>query len=368
MEPRRPRIGLIGAGWRAETYLRTVAAVPSIGAFVRGLVRSESSADSLRTRWGLQATTSFEEFIAPGDLDFVFVCVPRDIAPDFTLRLTELDIPVLAETPLARDLERLLQFRTALGPAAKVQVAEQYRFQPHHAARLQVAHSGVLGTPTSAFVSVAHDYHGISLLRALLGTGFAPVGISAGSFEDPLIASLGPDGWAIGAAVTHSTRVTARFEFPDLDRSALLDFEYEQYFSPIRSRHIAVRGERGEIFDDDVRYLRGAADAVQLRLERRHTGADGDLEGSFLRGIVMGAASVYDNPFAPVRLSDDEIAIATVLTRMNEYVETGTEFYGLADASHDLYLSLLMHEAAASGATVSSEPQSWTHGRSVLLP
>jgi hypothetical protein len=37
--------------------------------------------------------------------------------------------------------------------------------------------------------------------------------------------------------------------------------------------------------------------------------------------------------FAPARLSDDEIAIATCLESMARYLETGNSFYGLAEAS-----------------------------------
>ncbi|HXO95248.1 MAG TPA: hypothetical protein VN857_01580, partial [Chthoniobacterales bacterium] len=79
------------------------------------------------------------------------------------------------------------------------------------------------------------------------------------------------------------------------------------------------------------------------------------------KGYVGGGAWWYQNPLAPARLSDDEIAIATCLESMAHYLETGNSFYGLAEASQDHYLSILIDEAAKSGNPVESSNQIW-HG------
>jgi hypothetical protein len=149
-------------------------------------------------------------------------------------------------------------------------------------------------------------------------------------------------------------------------RIGLYDFEGEQYFSPIRSRHILVRGRRGELADDTAHWLRRPRDPLTARLERRQTGVDGDLEGHFLDRITLGADVVYRNPFPGARLSDDEIAIATVLARMVAFVREGTPLYGLADAAHDAYMALLIHEAAVSGWAIDSERQPWSDAPSLL--
>jgi hypothetical protein len=95
---------------------------------------------------------------------------------------------------------------------------------------------------------------------------------------------------------------------------------------------------------------------VTLELSRRDTGHDGNLEGLYHEGITLGDEWVYRNPFVPARLTDDEIAVATCLSRMGAYVEGGPALCSLAEAAWDHELGLRMAEAASSGRTVRVEP------------
>ena len=91
----------------------------------------------------------------------------------------------------------------------------------------------------------------------------------------------------------------------------------------------------------------------------RNAGENGNLEGYYLKGILGGNAWIYQNPFVPGRLSDDEIAIASCLEHMAHYVEGGPEFYSLAEASQDHYLSMMIDQAATTGEPVSTFLQPW---------
>lgn len=140
----------------------------------------------------------------------------------------------------------------------------------------------------------------------------------------------------------------------------LYDFTSDQYFSWIRSLRMLVRGERGEITDTSVRYLEDYRTPCEYELLRHNAGENGNLEGYYLKGITAGGAWVYRNPFAPGRISDDEIAIAVCLEKMHAYARGGPSFYSLAEASQDHYLSLLINRASEIGEKLRSVYQPWS--------
>ncbi|WP_148929450.1 Gfo/Idh/MocA family protein [Paenibacillus methanolicus] len=352
------KFGIVGGGWRAEFYLRIAAAMPERFEITRMLVRSEEKGAALTARWGVPTVRNMEAFVRGRDYAFAVVSVSRSVCPDYIAALTEAGVPVLSETPPAEGLDELLALHARLGPDARVQVAEQYVFQPMHAARLAVVRSGKLGEVSHAQVSSAHAYHGISLIRQLLGIGFEDAVIRGERFSAPLIGGPGRGGAPESETVADSVQDLAIFRF-DGGRAAVFDFAKEQYFSWIRSNRLLVRGERGEIKDDEVRYLADYRTPLRMALTRVDTGHGGNLEGYCHTGVTLGAEWVYRNPFAPGRLSDDEIAIATVLARMGEYAEGGPSFYSFAEAAQDHYLSLMMHRALETGETVRTEAMPW---------
>jgi hypothetical protein len=94
-------------------------------------------------------------------------------------------------------------------------------------------------------------------------------------------------------------------------------------------------------------------------LVRHDAGHDGNLEGFHLKGITLGDEWVYRNPFAPARLSDDEISIATCLSGMHAWLSGGPDVCSLADAAQDHYLGLLIAEAARTGEPVRAAGHVW---------
>lgn len=352
------KFGVIGAGWRAEFYFRIAAALPECFRVAGMFTRSAEKRAALREKWGFSVFDSAEDLAGQANLDFVIVSVPWTASPGIHLLLHRLGIPALAETPPAPDLPALIELYEQTNGGEKIQVAEQYSFQPLHAARLSIARSGLLGEVSQAQVSVAHGYHGVSLIRRFLGVAFEDAAICAREFRSPLIAS--PDARGEPPA---EERVTSHQTLAQLDfdgRLGVFDFTGDQYFSWIRSPRLLVRGEKGEINNREVRYLRDHHTPIQYELRRVNAGEDGNLEGYYLKGILAGCDWVYRNPFAPGRLTDDEIAIATSLAKMAAFTRGGPVFYSLAEAAQDHYLNLLIEQAARSGEVVRSQPQVWT--------
>lgn len=356
---RTMRIGLVGAGWRLTPYLTVIDALPEEFEVVAALTRSEATAAHIGAERGIPAGTSAASFLAQGPMDFVLLSVPRATALPLSGQLLGAGLPVLGETPIAEHTDEIAPFVARYGLDAPLQSAEQYRLQPMHAARIAVARSGRLGEVHRITASFAHEYHAMSVIRAVLGVGSEPVTALASAADDPAVQPLGRDGWVPDLTIGADTRTVAQLRWPERGFSATYDFTDEQYFSPIRTRHIAIQGTHGELVDDRVHVIQAPGDPVTLPLTREQTGVDGDLQGFALRAMRLGAETVWRSDLGSARLADDEIAVAGVLRAMAGFVSGGSPFYGIADAAEDLYLTELVARAVAAGAAVSSDPRPW---------
>lgn len=349
---------IIGAGWRTNFFLQVVRELPAQFHCSGVLVRSEEKGEALTQRWHVPAFQSLDELLRQPDLSFVVVSVPWSMTPVFLQKLAQRKIPALAETPPAPNLSGLQELYPLVQQGARIQVAEQYHLQPLHAARIALARTGLLGNITQAQVSAAHGYHGISLIRRLLDISFTNVTITAHSFTSPLIGSIDRDLKLDEEKIISSRQVIAYLDFGD--KLGVYDFTGDQYFSYIRSQRVLVRGERGEINNMQVRYLKDYRTPIFFDLTRQNTGEYGNLEGFYHKGILGDSQWLYQNPFPHARLSDDEIAIASCLQKMAHYVEGGPDLYNLAEASQDHYLSMLIDQAVQTQQPVHSTFQPWS--------
>ncbi|MGG6312741.1 Gfo/Idh/MocA family protein [Paenibacillus macerans] len=348
-----------GAGFRAQYYLRIAQALPDrfqIGGLV---VRDELKAQAMERQWGVRTYRSMEALLQQEHPDFVVLSVSGSEMPPYLLMLAESGIPVLAETPPVTDLAGLELLHDRLGgKGAGIQVAEQYHMHPIQQARLALIQSGRLGKITEATVSVSHFYHGVSLIRRLLGISCEEVRIRGMRFETNWVQGPSRSGPPTEDKRVPSVRDLAWLDFGD--RLGIYDFTRDQHRSWIRSNHCNARGERGEIFDSRVLIQQENRVPLQLELKRINKGELENQEGYFLQGYLCGEQWLYTNPFAPARLYDDELAIATCLQRMADYVQGGSEFYGLWEAAQDQYLGLMIERAILSGETVKVPRPRWS--------
>ncbi len=346
---------IIGGGWRAAFFLRVAAALPERFRVTGVLTRDPARRAALATGSGVQTPASLSELLR-GAPSFVVVATPWPATPSFLRELTDLGMPALAETPPAPDLDGL----RALAPLAvsgRIQVAEQYRYQPLHAARLAVVRSGRLGRVSQARVSAAHGYHGVDLLRRLLDLDGEPLTITAHRFVSPIVAGPDRNGPPDQERLVESEQVVAFLDAGD--RLGVYDFTPDQYFSWIRASRVLIRGERGEIADRSVRTLLDHRTPIVADLVRHDSGQEGNLEGLHHTGYTLGDEWVYRNPFAPARLADDEIAVATCLAGMADWLEGGREVCSLADAAQDHYLGLCIDQAATTGRPLTTAGHVW---------
>ena len=349
--------GLVGGAWRAEFFFRIAQALPERFRVVGCVTKNAARRERIKTGWNIPVFDQVDDLLNKTP-DFVVTSVPWAASGPLLLELALKNVPVLAETPPAADLAALTLLWTSLPPNARIQVAEQYAFQPLHAARLAFVRAGKLGEANEAQISIAHGYHGISLIRKFLNIEFEGAVISAFEFASPLIAGPDRSGPPLEEKQVESLQTIAHLQFGP--KCAIFDFTGDQYHSWIRSHRLLVRGDRGEINNLDALFLEDFRTPIRVRFERHDAGHTGNLEGHYHKGYSAGVTMWYQNPFAPGRLLDDEIAIATCLRSMAKYLETGEPFYSLAEASQDHYLSILVGEAAKTGRTIESSGQVWS--------
>lgn len=317
------KYGIIGAGWRSEFYLRIPALLPGefsvTGIYIRNSEKQKEFAD----KYNVKICRSLEELLKT-DFDFIVSCVNKDNISEMIKSLTAKNIPVLTETPVTDGTLK-----------GRVQVAEQFHFMPRNQAYKRIIESGILGEVHSVRLSCCHDYHAASLIRFFLDTGFEKPEITSISLTDPVTRYNSRVGYLKSPTVIPAEKKIKVFKFKN--KTAVYDFSFEQYFSDIRSSQINICGTNGEIVNNACTYLKNG---VPQRFEicRNAYGAEESLDGMCLFNITGNGEVLYTNPFPYSRLSDEEIAIATCLSKMKEYLNTDIEFYPLKHAAIDFEL------------------------------
>lgn len=356
------RFAIVGAGWRAEFFLRIAAALPERFRLEGLVVRDAGKGQRLTEQWGHATYRTVPDLLAAVRPEFLVSSVSYAANYEVNRSLLDTGLPVLSETPPAATLEQMLDLWEAVARrGGRFQVAEQFTRQPHHAARRAAVRQGRIGAPHKAYVSVCHGYHGTSLIRHFLDIGFEEARIVGMSFTDRVLDPGGREGPPAHPEVKEHPQQIALLDFGG-GRQAVFDFVGVQYFSPIRNQRVAIRGDRCEIIDENLYTQTDQGEPLRLPFQRHMSGPNGNLEGHHLKGIQLGEQWVYRNPTAPARLSDEEIAMADVLQGMGEYARGGPEVYPLAEAMQDHYLGLLIRQAAETGQPVTAEPQAWALG------
>jgi predicted dehydrogenase len=357
----RTTFGIVGGGWRSHLLLRLADAAPGRLNAAGVVTRTADAGERVTARWGVPTYRTIDELLKAEDVDYVVAAVSWPAMPGVIRDLVAAGMAVLAETPPAPDLDRMRSLWGDVAGSGLVQVAEQYLLMPGHAARHTVIQDGVIGQATSVEISSTHHYHAVSLIRGLLGVGMDDVVVNARDFRAPLVDPLTFDGWDLQAVPEPRTTTIATLDFGD--RMGLYNFVENQWWNPLRTRRIVVRGSRGELVDNTVVRLVDPTSPVESSLVYRRTGVDMNLEGSELVHVSFDGRVVYRNPWLGTRLSEDDIAVASMLEAEGAWVRgEGPEPYPLAQACQDHAIGLAIQESARTGAEVHVAKNVWAWG------
>ena len=346
---------IVGSGYRAGFYGRIARRYPELfrAAF---LCRSEEKAALMRSRTGIGAVTSPEEGEAFRP-DFAVIAVNKTSICSVAEEWVQRGFPVMTETPCGMTENELKRLWTLHCQGARITTAEQYHRYPGLVAGLGAVREGRIGTPHFAYLSLVHDYHAASLFRRMLcadGEGFT---LRGSRMKSPLIVTDSRNGAVYDGHAAEEVRDTVIIDF-DSGKRAVYDFSGSQYHSFLRSRHLVVRGEKGE-WNDNLLYTWREAQVRYPDKENpdsREENASGFPVTECLLPVIPEKYRALDTPeMRDIRKvwrpeihldsAQDEFAIASMLFDMINCLHGSKDVYPLREALADAYFRILMERA-----------------------
>lgn len=362
------RFVIAGSGWRALFYVRIARRYPEQFQLCHMLCRTQEKADRMKKEQGIPATASREVCMADRP-DFVVVAVSKNSMHQAAAEWLEKGFAVLMETPAGLTVPQLEGLWELRQRGARIQVAEQYCRYPSMAAGLDAIERGLLGEPYAAALSVAHDYHGASLIRHMLygkkcpdswkngDRGMPAMKLYGEKYVFPVTETDSRYGAVTDGSVRERERDRVTIRFCD-GKAAFYDFSGVQYHSFIRARHVNVQGQNGEWNDTVVRYV-----GEGFRPALAHLKPLLKAEYRALETEELQTLAAKWSPHLAMEDLQDEYAIATMMLDMRAYLKTGRECYPLAEALEDAYTWILMQEALKNpGREIASEKMPWHTG------
>ena len=355
------RFALIGAGWRAMYYVRIAKALPDHFECVGILCRTAEKAAAVEQNCRIPTVTSAEA-IRNLNPDVVVVAVNKQNIASVAMEWMKQGFLVLSETPAALDIETMKQLWEVSEHGRHLVVAEQYLHYPENIARLALLKQGLIGEPQYTYLSLAHDYHGMSLLRAFLQVpGTEPYTIAAVPMEFPTVRTMTRQERVQDGTVFNAKRTAALIRFA-CGKAALYEFDPEQYRSTIRHNRIKIQGVSGEIADTSVRWLDQQFQSHQADINTAFRIVETDDENPNFQSypevtsISFNGEDMYQPPFGFCGLSQDETAIASMLEALGGYVRgEGDVPYPLVDALNDAAMAVDLQKAVESGTVIHSD-------------
>ncbi|MEW6755797.1 MAG: Gfo/Idh/MocA family oxidoreductase [Candidatus Latescibacterota bacterium] len=172
-EAPRYRIGLIGCGGIAGSWIKAVAEHPSSRITLAFDVQPEA-AERRATEAGARAAASVEEVLTDPEVDLVIVATPTPSHPELTVRAAESGKHVLCEKPMALDLAGCQRMVDACASAGvQLAVGHSLRLWSAFLTCRSLIAQGAIGTPVSGSI----DRMGVARAQPASGR---PAGAASG--------------------------------------------------------------------------------------------------------------------------------------------------------------------------------------------
>jgi predicted dehydrogenase len=357
------RIGLLGAGRRAQAHMSTIAGLADRYDFVAVCDLTEASARAAAARFGVKAYTDILEFFSCESLDVVDIVTPPECHHLMAKVAAEHGVNMLIETPLAPTRGMMDFIGEVAGKAGvRVEVAENTWRRPTERLNRNALDAGVIGKPmrVSIFYETSGhygmNYHGMNALRVYAGAEAEEVRSFAREFQVEPLAKMRE---APNLTFDTETWTQALLFFGNGVMGSCT--QLSSWNSPLRRGHpcfISVEGTRGVISSgrgggNALHAVEDGSDATYpLKIESRY---EGDKKIPVRFYYETSPRVEYANPFVnlPIKYGDnmhhlvDDIARADELTSIHRAVVSDQPpEYGIANARRDQELCIAIVESA----------------------
>ena len=177
---------IIGGGWRAEFYLRIAKTLPEKFNVSAICVRNPEKAREIQKKFDVKVVNSLADALKT-PFDFVVNCINKDDISDLSIKLADEGYYVLAETPVTKPQLGVHNYNN-------IQIAEQFHLKGTYQAIKRIIDFGIIGKVTHINMSIAHDYHAMSLIRFLLDDYDEPIILGEFSLGDRMLETNGRIG------------------------------------------------------------------------------------------------------------------------------------------------------------------------------
>ncbi len=310
---------LIGSGWRSGSYQRISRALPGLLTISAIMTRSKERKEELRD-FGWNAFTSFDEALEK-DHDAVIVATRETMFSDL-LELDRRGELIISETGfLSMTHEEKEKIRNIKGFAA-----EQYPYTPTFSSFITA--SKRLKDIDQVYLSGLHNHHAIAVLRKLIDISGDAGEVEFMNFQSKITKTGSRSLRDFSGTDEDYTRKLRFVRFGS--RLYIHDFSTNQYHNYLLDIRAEARGSNGVLTFDGLKIAKeGAVFSIPFEFHYDDEKFSGR---SVLSHITLSDELIYRNPFYPDLSQEDEIAIATLLRRIEEGKDVKSIAEGIDDA------------------------------------
>ncbi len=312
--------------------------------------RSELGARRLGEKLRVPWFTDLDQMHRQVRPDAAVVSVQTAANGDIGLRMVDLGVHALLETPIAVDLATAdAIIRRAAERRVWVEVAEQYYRRPMEQLKGALIKAGIFGRVLVAHNEcMGHGYHGVSLIRSYIGFDTPVTSVSAAFATFPVAPHHAWIDRKLGPRDEEWQHAVIRFAD---SRLGIFEWSSIAYDSSLRwARSTKFFAEKGMAIGDYLTVLTDdGADPRRIEVTRRFHNVGGV---ETLSALVADTDPevVWVNPFRAHWMDDECIATAGALASLVRAIrENRPPEYGAEQARLDQEVTLAMEASARRG-------------------